>query len=344
MAGAVEAELNGSFFNRRLQLRLGRIRRDWGAGTSGSSLFMNGIGRPCTALEGTVSPLPWLHFSFLGGALEYFREDDASPDDLFANVLTAGQLELDLLSFLHFGAGGAAVLLERPNAAFFSNLELRLPGLFALWGSLFVDSLDSSSDSFFYKTKNSYAYQAGVKAVIRWLPLSSFTLRYSKVEPYCYSGEWIPPSPAYAGGGESLGHYLPPNSDELLLRFDAMPFPAVKAHLQYQLLRHGADYGYGAVGGSSLNSSPDDAAFTKYFLMDGVYRWDDVVRLGASFSFNAGAVPLAVFAETGLVITRFTINGTSGSGNEAEYEALDDQVYPAGTGFIFSIGFRLYPR
>jgi hypothetical protein len=108
------------------------------------------------------------------------------------------------------------------------------------------------------------------------------------------------------------------------------------------MTRHGVDYGYGAVGGSSLNSSLDDAAFTKYFLMDGVYRWDDIIRLGVSFRFKTGVVPFTVFAETGLVITRFTINGTAGSGNEADYEALDDDVYRAGTGFIFSLGLKLF--
>jgi hypothetical protein len=58
LAGGFQAEINGVFFDNMLQLRLGRVRRDWGR-QMGTSLFMNARARPFFALEGTVAPLSW---------------------------------------------------------------------------------------------------------------------------------------------------------------------------------------------------------------------------------------------------------------------------------------------
>jgi len=337
LACGLEGELNGVFFDQLLELRLGRLRRDWGHGTNGASLFLNAHARPFTALEGTVVPLSWLNVSFLGGALEHFREDGLRPDEgPFSNMLTAAQIEFDPIRYIHFGIGGAAVVLKQPNAAFFADLELRVPGLLTLWGSFFVDRLNSSSENFFSMNGNSYAYQAGVKTIVHWLSLAAFTLRYTKVEPYCYT--------AFVSGGESLGYYLPPNSDELLLRLEAMLFPDIKGHVQFQMIRHGADYGYRAVPGSSLYDTLDDNNSAKYFLMDGVYQWDNVIKLGGSCNLKTTGIPLSIYMETGVILTSFTINGDDGVGKEADYESLhDDSVYRGRTGFIFSVGLRVFP-
>jgi hypothetical protein len=144
--------------------------------------------------------------------------------------------------------------------------------------------------------------------------------------------------------GETLGFYLPPNSDEFLLRLESILLPGAKAHLQYQMIRHGVDYGSGRVPGSSLSDKivKDDNA-SKYFLMDGVYQWDHVLKTGGSYRFKIRNIPFSVFAEMGLVITRYTINGAAGVGSKGDYQALDNAEYPAETGFIFSLGFKLYP-
>jgi hypothetical protein len=339
LAYGLEAELNGAFFDRHLLLRLGRIRHDWGQGENGASLFLNARSRPFTAFEGNFLPLSWLNISFLGGALE-------PPDDgPFSNVLAAAQIDLNPLMYVHFGIGGAAVLLNQPNAAFLFDLEFRLPGMFSMWGKLFVDRLNSSSGDFFSTNGNNYAYQGGIKIILQWLPLAAFTLRYTKIEPYCYGGEWGDRSSAFTNGGEPLGYYLPPNSDELLIRFESLLFPDIKGHIQFQMIRHGVDYGYGAVGGSSLYDNPDNGNSAKYFLKDGVYRWDNVIKLGATCNFKSQGVPISVFAETGLAVTNYTINGNAGVGRKANYEPLNDPVYQAvnNTNFIFSIGFRLFP-
>ena len=342
LAGGFCAELNGVFFDDRLQLRLGRVRRDWGPGVNGASLFINSHARPFAAIEGTYSPLPWLGVSFINGALERFSEDGQWPHGgPFANMISAAQVEFNPLLFIHFSVGGSALWFTQINAAFFSNLELRLPGLLKIWGSLFVDRLNSSFDNFGTANGNNYAWQAGLKTVVHWLPFSSFTLRYTKVEPYCYTGGDL--SSAYVSGGESLGYYIPPNSDELFVRMESRLLPEVQVHVQFQMIRHGADFGYMAVPGSSLGDILPGTGSAKYFLKDGVYRLDNVIKLGGSFNLKIGTVPLAIFAETGVVLTSFTINGEAGPGNEGQPERINDEVYSARNGFIFSIGFRLFP-
>ena len=336
LAYGVEAELNGVFFNEHLHLRLGRLRHDWGS-TSGTSLFLNAHARPFAALEGTVSPLSWLHISFLAGGLEQFRDDDyATNDRLFTNMLTAAHIEFNPLKYIYFDIGAAMVVFKEFNSGIFTNFEVRLPGLLSFWASLFVDRVESPFENFFLMAGNSYAYQAGIKALFHWLPFSAFTVSYTKIEPYCYS--------AFLNGGESLGYYLSPNSDELLVRFESMFFPDLKTHIQFQMIRHGADYGDMAIGGSSRYDAWDNSRSTKYFLMDGVYQWDNIIKLGGSYNFRAVGIPFSLFTEIGLVITRFTINGTAGVGNEANHEPLNNDVYSDRNSFIFSIGFRLFPH
>jgi len=122
----------------------------------------------------------------------------------------------------------------------------------------------------------------------------------------------------------------------------------VKTHLQFQMIRSGVDFGYGAPEGSSLLDKCLDPYAAKYFLMDGVYRWDSIIKLGASWNIKANAFPVSVFAEAGFVNTRFTINaaawssGKSGTGYEAEYETINDSVYQGRKNLIISVGFRLF--
>jgi hypothetical protein len=368
------SEMNASLFENRMNLRFGRMRRDWGPESNGASLFMNSRARPFMAFEGTAVPVNWLRFSFLTGALEYLKGANQWEDaDPYQNLFSLAYVELDSGKHFHFDFGSATVWPKRldlgyifpvnsnflyqnnvgdfDNLALFADLEFRLPGIAKIWGSLYVDEINLSHSPFLHLDRQMYAYQGGVKANIKWLPFASLTLRYTKVEPYCYTHEYtetpwnrVPTDTAYLNNGESLGFYLPPNSDEFLVRLDSMIFAGLKAHIQYQMIRHGVDYGYGRVDGSSLyDKIVKDDNSTKYFLMDGVYQWNNVIKLGGAYSLGNRGIPLAFYAETGLVITRFTINGDAGIGEEGDYEPLDNAVYRAGTGFIFSIGFRLYP-
>ncbi|MDR1252354.1 MAG: hypothetical protein LBK62_09320 [Treponema sp.] len=370
------SEMNTGLFSNLMTFRFGRMRRDWGPESSGSSLFMNGQARPFMAIEGSVTPYSWLRFSVLTGVLEYQNNNNQWTDsDPFQSLFSLTYLELDSGKHFHFDFGSATIWPKRfelgyifplnsnffyqnnvgdfDNLGLFADLEYRWPGLFKIWGSLYLDEIRPVLGSFFSLDRNMYAYQGGIKADIKGLPFGAFTVRYTKIEPYTYTHEYtetpwnrVPSDTAYLNNGESLGFYLPPNSDELLIRLESMFRPDAGAHVQYQLIRHGADYGYGRVDGSSLRDKivKDDNS-EKHFLRDGVYQWDHVIKLGGSYSLKSRNIPLSLYAETGLVVTRFTINNNFGSGseNEGDFHALDDAEYNADTGFIFSLGFKLFP-
>ena len=369
------SELSTSFFENLLQMRFGRMRRDWGPEANGSSLFMNAYARPFMAFEGTVVPHPWLRFSFLTGVLEYMKENNQWADaDPYQNLFTLTYLEFDTGRHFHFDFGSATIWPKRSelgyffpvnsnfmyqnnvgdfdNLALYADLEFRFPGKGKIWGSIYIDEIrpDAGLSSFFKLDRNMYAYQGGIKANVDWLPFGVVTVRYTKVEPFCYTHEYtetpwnrVPSDTSYLNNGESLGINLPPNSDELLLRLESIILPEIKAHIQYQMIRHGADYGPRAVDGSSLRDKIIKGDNTnKYFLRDGAYQWDHILKFGGSYDLKNRGIPLAFFSEAGIVITRFT-DSNSELGEQGTFDAIDNAIYQAGTGFIFSIGFRLYP-
>jgi hypothetical protein len=213
-----------------------------------------------------------------------------------------------------------------------------------------VDEMRPAIGDFLILNRNMYAYQGGLKTRVTWLPFGAFTMRYTKIEPYCYTHEYTetpwtkaPLDTSYLNNGEPLGFYLPPNSDELLIRMEAMPLRELKAHLQYQLIRHGADWGSRRVDGSSIwDKIVKDDNTQKYFLQDGVYQWDHVLKAGASYSLKTRDIPLSFYAETGIVITRFT-DSDAGLGEQGNSSSIDTSEYRAGNNFIFSLGFKIYP-
>jgi hypothetical protein len=148
---------------------------------------------------------------------------------------------------------------------------------------------------------------------------------------------------AYLNNGECIGFYLPPNSDELLARFEAMPLRELTANIQYQLVRHGADWGSRRVEGSSLHDKIIKNQNTqKYFLRDGAYQWDHVIKLGGTYTLKTAGVPVSFYADTGIVITRFT-NSDAELGKEGNFSSIDTTEYRASNHFIFSFGFKVFP-
>jgi hypothetical protein len=370
------SELSTGLVDNRLQFRFGRMRRDWGPGENGTSLFMNSQARPFVALEGTAIATQWLYFSFLTGALEYQKIRDQWDDaSAFQNLFSLGMAEININRF-HLDFGSATVWPKRfdlgyvfpinsnffyqnnigdfDNLALFANLEYRIPGLGKVWGALYVDEINLKSD-FFNLDREMYAFQGGVKVILPWLPFAFASLRYTKVEPYCYTHEYTstPWNPglidtAYMNNGESLGYYLPPNSDELLLRLESAFLPGTRTYFQYQMIRHGVEYGPGRVDGSAATDKilKKSADSKKYFLRDGAYQWNHVVKVGGTYQFITQKIPLALYGELGLVATQFTVTGApSGSEEDRDFRFVsrDDPDYKPNVGVIFSLGLRIFP-
>jgi hypothetical protein len=185
-------------------------------------------------------------------------------------------------------------------------------------------------------------------------------MSYSVVNPYTYThnrnynpwyGGNLPMETSYTNNGAGLGYYLPPNSDELLFRLNAMIVKNVAAHLQYQMIRHGAAFGADAVDGSSLLSELDPSkrdgsnpVLKRYFLRDGAYEWQHIIRVGGEWTLSQ--FPLSFFYEAGTVISYFTgiPAGKANSGSPYPFHIIDTSDYPQSNGFVLNLGLKLFPQ
>jgi hypothetical protein len=377
----INSEISSSLFDNRLSIRFGRIYREWAAMDDGSSLVLNSAARPFLAGEFTAELFPWLHFSGMTGILEF---DKSSEDVVVQNAYSIDMLELDF-KYFHTDFGTSCVWPKRlefgyafplinkvfyqndigdyDNLNLFGNLKLQYPGIGNIWFSLFLDEFNlgnlKKGWNVFTYDREMYATQAGMKVNVPFLPFSTASFRYTKVEPYCYTHQQLNNTPwyegtyiseAYMNNGESIGYYLPPNSDEFHLHLETRPSAKWGTYLQYQFIRHGADYGSEQVDGSSLYSelNPHNRdTYRKYFLYDGAYQWFSVVQIGGDMNMNIGKMPVKFYGSAGYVWSWFTvIDQTTYDDNEkaSSFAVAANDEYPSRSGIVGSLGFILYPQ
>jgi hypothetical protein len=381
IAGAynLPAELMASFLENRLTARLGRISREWGSTSFGSSLAFNQMARPFLGIEASFNPVSWFGISSLTGILEYYNyEGIKNSAESFQNAFSVTMLQFKYKNYLFFDFIDAVVYPKRfeigyvspitsnffyqnyigdfDNLAITLNLKAQYPGLGNAWFSFFVDEMNLTRD-LLTRDRQMVAMQGGVNIPLPFLSFSSLKLSYTRINPYCYThnrnfnpwyGDMLMET-AYTNNGVNLGYYLPPNSDEILARFNTVPVKNMNMYLQYQLIRHGADFGPSAVDGSNLQSELDPVGrdtkpeLTRFFLQDGAYQWLHIAKVGVEW--NLPKLPVALYGEAGAVISYFTnIEGPANAGKASPYSIVDTADYPKSTGFIFKLGFRLFPR
>ncbi|MCM1321142.1 MAG: hypothetical protein NC041_04875 [Bacteroides sp.] len=399
-------EFTYSALQNRIQIRLGRINREWAAMDNGASLVVNSRAKPFLAFEAEARLFKWLNIATMTGILEaplsghvygdtYKYELYESsygvtaydPSAMFQNAYSVAMIEADF-KYLHVDGGTTCVWPKRfelgymfplvnmvfyqnqvgdfDNLALFGNIRVQYPGFGRVWFSSYFDEMNGFSTAtgmlsgkIFNATRDMFALQAGLKVNVPFLPFASFSARYTKIEPYCYTHHSINYTPWYFGQyvseacmnhGEPVGYYMPPNSDEFNFLFETMPMPNFRAHAQYQFARCGADHGSQAVRGSSLYSELDNEGrddMKKYFLHDGAYQWFHVVKLGASYSFRKFRIPLTLYGEIGYVYSYYTVledDAYANDNSEHDYTRADsdDPQYGTEKGFIASFGVKLF--
>jgi hypothetical protein len=374
----LKSEIAGAFLDNALTWRLGRLEREWGSGSVGSSLSLNRNARPFVAVEGSFHPFPWVGISSLAGVLEYYNENGIKESaKSFQNAFSTTMLEFKYKNYLYLDLGESVVYTKRfelgylspitnhifyqnnigdfDNMSMFITLKGQYPGFGKAWFSLFWDeafwkrgALESDGTMI--------AWQAGLSFPLSFLAFSSIKISYTKIEPYCYTHNrnFVPGyeghmETSYTNNGVGLGYYLPPNSDEILLRFETMPARGLTTSLQYQLIRHGADFGPGAVDGSSYRSELDPLdrgekdVSRKYFLFDGAYQWYHIMKAGVEKRF--AKLPLALYGEAGLFVSLFTnIDGPANNGKAPSYHAVDEDPYVRSVNYIVEFGIKIFPR
>jgi hypothetical protein len=378
------AELTASFLENKLIIRLGRITHDWASTSFGSSLTFNQMARPFVAFEADFNPVSWLGYSSLTGILEYYNTEGIyeSPKTN-QNAFSITMIQLRYKNYVFFDFLDTVVWPRRfdigyispitnsffyqNNAGKFDNMSITLtlkaqyPGLGNIWGSIFIDEMNLTSNMFTLD-RQMLALQTGVNAPLPFLSFTSIKMTYTRVNPYTYTHHrnilpWygdLRMEKAYTNNGVGLGYYLPPNSDEILARFETMPVKSLMLSLQYQLIRHGADYGSSAVDGSNLLSELDSQGrdtkpvLKRYFLRDGAYQWSHIIKVGAEW--NLPKVPIALCGEAGVNYSYFT--NIAEKANNADvtdarplpYSRINTAEYPESTGFIIKLGVKIFPR
>lgn len=389
----VMADVRASLFNNHLIVGFGRIYRDVASMDNNSSLVLNGNARPFAGLDMQANILDTLKFSFLVGSLEYPNQDYMNKnwmpfiseiDDtaMFQNNFTMNMIEIDF-KYMHLDLGSTVVWPNRfqigylvpllnyveyqnhvgdcDNLALFGNLKFRKSGLGEIWASLFIDEINGINNNAFFDTRDMFAYQLGVKYVFQKIPFATLSFRYTKVEPYCYTHQSINYAPwfgqyineNYTSGGQSLGYYLDPNSDEFRLDFTIKPNTLFTLNGCYQLIRHGAEFGSQSVPGSNLYSELDPLFrndIHKCFLHDGAYNWMHIISFTTKLKESKTKIPFELSLTVGGILSYYTkIEQSSYSPDgkcenvtfQTPYRIVNTNEYPYLFGGVATINFKI---
>ena len=159
---------------------------------------------------------------------------------------------------------------DRDNGALGVDLEWRIQNGIKWFGEWFIDDITTTKlGSDWYGNK--FGWQSG----IFWVnPFSlrdiDLLLEYTRIKPYVYSHSYQDYN-KYKHYDTILGHYIGPNSDQLLVRFRKRFSKFLETALEYQVYRHGSNPADRNVGGDPDRPHQDGDAIDAVFL-DGMRK------------------------------------------------------------------------
>lgn len=224
-------EISAEFYDSRLSLRIGKIRREWGFGEG--SLVLSDTAYPFEGGELHISPVKWFDYSYLVGSLgnwfvdTYIDRNRTIPKDSFLKeyseqkmlVIQQGVIYPNSWSKIQFSS--SAIIGKRFEMSYLSpflmpfivqefngdmdNVGLNLgasfdvPYIGEVYGSLFLDETSLSKvEEIFTYARNLYSYQGGIRSPINIGSFSSLTLQYTKINPFVYSHYYEENYPGYS--------------------------------------------------------------------------------------------------------------------------------------------------
>jgi hypothetical protein len=143
----------------------------------------------------------------------------------------------------------------------------------ALQGSLIIDDINFSTmfNNDYTADENKIGYQVGTMWVNAFtIPDISLILEYTRLNPFIYSHRSN--KDTYTNWGLSLGHSLPPNSDEIAIKLNYNISNRVKLNLLYQFQRSAEGIYYDSVAkhlinyGGNINRGDGDFIINNKFL------------------------------------------------------------------------------
>jgi hypothetical protein len=321
----LENELTTQFFNEDLTMRFARLRRDWGDGVGNLYLAESARPFEALELHARLAPgvnLAYCVGSLANWIKE--RELKNGSDLTFQKMLTVQMLEFFPCDWLYLSVVSIAVWGKRfeigylnplmypvihqnlhgdfDNVAQVVNCTITIAGIAQGYVSFFADEMELTNlKELFTRPRNMFAFQVGTKIPIPGLPATLLTMQYTKIEPFVYGHypeEYLPTMSAdvdlsLTHDNENLGSYLAPNSDEFLLKMETLLFKNLFLALKYQLIRHGTNdwdllAGAPAIYGDvtiPFDYNQANLYPNKNFLSDGIYDWNNIITLEASYAF-----------------------------------------------------------
>lgn len=275
-------ELSASFFDGKLNLRIGIVDRDWGPAIH--NLDLSSSTKAFPAFEVSLQPFEWFHYSFLHGSLarfqiEYYEEvpwpsehgyDTAYYDNMFSlhrADFTFGSFNIGIyencvwrkrfeLSYLvPFGI----IQLIQNDAGDFDNMMFGgdITYSIAEFGKIYFGvSVDEISHlnikHFLTDPRHIFAFQGGVSVDGKLGNLSTLTFQATYIPPFygahftrlADENPWGTTSfeTTYVSGGKNLFSPLDPDSVEFLLSYDVSLSPRVDLNVTVRDQARSAQY------------------------------------------------------------------------------------------------------
>jgi hypothetical protein len=261
---------------------------------------------------------PGVNLVYTVGSLgNWFKENESGGGGLsFQKMLTVQMLEFFPFDWWYLSVAGIAVWGNHFDLGYMNplmypvinqnlqgnvdnvfqvvNCSFIIPGIARAYLSLFVDEMEFAGlKELFTRPRNMFAYQVGARIPLPGLPAFMLTLQYTKIEPFVYAH--YPEQNmdmSYTNDNENLGFRLPPNSDEFLVQLQTLLEHNLFLTLNYRLIRHGTNDpalmgGTPAIYGEvniPFDYSQTDSYPDKSFLKDGIYDWNHIVTIQASYT------------------------------------------------------------
>ncbi len=279
--------------NRAIALTFGREKFQMGTGFI-DKLFLSGNAAPFDFGRIDVR-YKSLHYSFFYGNLK----GDSLGIPLTSKNIIAHRLDINFSDVIKLGLYESIIAANRPisftylnplslltsadftaepknrsNALMGIDLQITPAEDLALQFSLLIDDLNFKT---LYKNDasgndNKFGYQAGLMLVDP-LNISDLTasIEYTRIDPFVYSHRTN--ESTYTNWGISLGHSLPPNSDEIALLLNYYLSGRFFINLKYQRQRSGIGIILDSKGnlirnfGGDVNRGDGDSIFKNEFLM-----------------------------------------------------------------------------
>lgn len=196
---------------------------------------------------------------------------------------------------------------DRDNAFLVFDAQLFAAANYKLYGTWLIDDIDFSRLGTNW-WGNEFGLQAGLFTTgLAGISNLDGALEYTKIDPYVYSNRVA--GNDFTNDNISLGHHLPPNSDEWFLQFQYRPAKLLRTWLTYAFMRHGDNIVVNGdvirnVGGDVLQGHRDTDSEEVTFL-DGILTKRHAVQLRVSYEF------VTDFILTGLYEYRRTLTPSS---------------------------------